>query len=312
MKKLFLDNIEFLLYKPTSEDELVNFISLNIKDIFGQESIYFEKQKIKAISGIGSIPDGYLITLRDNRWFIFEVELSSHPLHEHIVPQISKFISGISNPNMLRKLADYFYNTIKNDVMLDNLVKQIIGSGEIYRSISNIVSQKPELIIIIDENTQELKEVCNALPINSKIIEFKTFQRVGAETIFAFLFDSLIEYIPPKVKENGIITPPPPPSKRKRAKGRTHQSLYHLPILESLIEMGGTGAVQDVLNILEDKMKQILKPIDYEEISSGIRWQNTAQWERFKMVKENLLRSDSPRGIWEITEKGQNLFKRSK
>lgn len=206
MKKLFLDNIEFLPYKPTSEDELVNFVSLNIKDIFGMESIYFEKQKIKAISGIGSIPDGYLIALRDNRWFIVEVELSSHPLHEHIVPQISKFISGIRNPNMRQKLLDYFYKTIKNDIMLENLVKQVIGSGEIYRFISNIISQKPELIIIIDEYTQELKEVCNTLPINSTIIEFKIFQRVGAETIFAFLFDLLIEDIPYKKEEKKPLT----------------------------------------------------------------------------------------------------------
>ncbi|MBA7491733.1 hypothetical protein ES702_02281 [subsurface metagenome] len=310
MKKLFLDNIEFLPYKLTSEDELVNFIYLNIKDIFGTESIYFEKRKIKAISGIGSIPDGYLIALRDNRWFIVEVELSSHPLYEHIVPQISKFISGISNPDMRQKLVDYFYKTIKHDIMLENLVKQVIGSGEIYRFISNIVSQKPELIIIIDEYTQELKEVRNTLPINSTIVEFKTFQRVGVETIFAFLFDSLIKYIPPKERE--FITPPPPPSKRKRAKGRTRQGLYRLPILEALIEMGGRGAVQDVLNIVKDKMKQILKPIDYEEISSGIRWQNTAQWERLKMVKENLLRPNSPRGIWEITEEGHKFYKINK
>ena len=33
-----------------------------------------------------------------------------------------------------------------------------------------------------------------------------------------------------------------------------------------------------------------------------IAWINNAQWERFLMVKEGILRSDSPNGIWELTE----------
>lgn len=32
---------------------------------------------------------------------------------------------------------------------------------------------------------------------------------------------------------------------------------------------------------------------------------NTAQWARNSMVKEGLMASDSPRGIWEITDEGE-------
>ena len=35
------------------------------------------------------------------------------------------------------------------------------------------------------------------------------------------------------------------------------------------------------------------------------RWRNTAQWARNAMVKEGLLASDSPRGVWEITAEGK-------
>ncbi len=55
-------------------------------------------------------------------------------------------------------------------------------------------------------------------------------------------------------------------------------------------------------------MRHVLKAIDYQILSSEaeqVRWQNSAQWARNLMVKEGMLQSDSPVGIWEITEKGR-------
>jgi restriction system protein len=61
------------------------------------------------------------------------------------------------------------------------------------------------------------------------------------------------------------------------------------------------------------KMRFELKPIDYERLNSGaIRWVNTAQWERYLMIQEGLLKTDSPRGIWEITEKGKQFLEQIK
>lgn len=39
------------------------------------------------------------------------------------------------------------------------------------------------------------------------------------------------------------------------------------------------------------------------------RWKNTAQWARNKMVNDDLLRSNSPRGVWELTENGREYMK---
>jgi restriction endonuclease Mrr len=58
-------------------------------------------------------------------------------------------------------------------------------------------------------------------------------------------------------------------------------------------------------------MKSILKAVDYQMLPSGndIRWHNTAQWERYTLIQEGLLKSESPRGIWEISDKGQKILK---
>jgi len=96
---------------------------------------------------------------------------------------------------------------------------------------------------------------------------------------------------------------------RRISKGlRTPEPVFFRPILQALSDLGGSAKRSDVFNILEQSMRDVLKPIDYQTLSSEaeqLRWQNSAQWARNLMVKEGLLQADSPVGIWEITEKGR-------
>ena len=52
-------------------------------------------------------------------------------------------------------------------------------------------------------------------------------------------------------------------------------------------------------------MKPVLKSLDYAllpSVSKQIRWRNTAQWARNKMVNEDgRMKKNSPREIWEIS-----------
>ena len=102
-------------------------------------------------------------------------------------------------------------------------------------------------------------------------------------------------------------------SKRSRAsRTRTDQTAFLLPVLEILQECGGKVEAKRVIQQLEDKMKGQLKPVDHERLKSGqVRWKNTAQWARNELVTEGYLSKDSPRGVWEITEKGREYLKRT-
>jgi hypothetical protein len=97
------------------------------------------------------------------------------------------------------------------------------------------------------------------------------------------------------------------PSRRlPRGGGRTPEDAFRLPILEALVEIGGAGPVAEVMRIVQEKAKSFLTPVDYDKVPSGyVRWRNNAMWERKKMVDEGLLKSDSPHGYWEITDKGR-------
>jgi hypothetical protein len=117
----------------------------------------------------------------------------------------------------------------------------------------------------------------------------------------------------------GGKSPIPPRSARTTASGfgdHAPYTAYWAPILEVLTDLGNKGHVEEVLRKLKQKMhsKGLFGPHDYQDVPSGTeeRWRNTARWQRKAMVDRGLLRSGSPRGIWEITEEGSRWLERQK
>ncbi len=91
----------------------------------------------------------------------------------------------------------------------------------------------------------------------------------------------------------------------------TPRARYRLPILRALVEMGGSGQTARVLDRVGQIMVNVLNETDLivPPHRNEPRWRNRAQWERNTMVNEGLLSNRSPRGIWEITEKGREYLR---
>jgi len=110
-----------------------------------------------------------------------------------------------------------------------------------------------------------------------------------------------------------------PPRKRRRKRSRkatkrlerglrTREDVFRVPILQALVQLGGSGPMAKVLDKVGRLMKSQLNEYDRSPLPytpGSPRWRNTAQWARNELVKEGLLASDSPRGTWEITEEGE-------
>ncbi len=81
-------------------------------------------------------------------------------------------------------------------------------------------------------------------------------------------------------------------------------------ILSSLVELGGHGTREQVTDRVGKKLDDSLTKADWETLPSGseIRWRNRVAWQRNTMVKQGLLRKDSPYGIWEIADAGRRWF----
>ena len=110
----------------------------------------------------------------------------------------------------------------------------------------------------------------------------------------------------------GREEPTPLRQRLRRGKG-TSQSEFFQPILETLVNLGGSGQVREVLRGVLGRMDGVLREVDYELLPSKgePRWETVACFARLTMVHRGMLKKGSPRGTWEITEKGRALVDRN-
>ena len=191
---ILIDGIQYVLSAPASEDALEAIVEKNYQYIFGENAFYFNvKRKLTSSSGIGSIPDAYVIIIdKHPKWCILEVELSSHPIYEHVVSQLTKFNRGIENSASRKKIVEVLYESIKEDQILEARIKKEIESGEIYKFVSELISNEPIIAIAIDEKTNELEEAIKDIKGDIKVLEFKTFAREGmTDGVNAHLFNPI-------------------------------------------------------------------------------------------------------------------------
>ncbi|MBN2088563.1 DUF262 domain-containing protein [candidate division KSB1 bacterium] len=105
-------------------------------------------------------------------------------------------------------------------------------------------------------------------------------------------------------------------SKAKNGITRTRGGIpvkdFYLPILKALETNGGKATQSQVFEIIEREMKNQFNRLDYEKLQDDYtpRWKKHVAWARYYMVnREEFLLSNSPRGLWEISERGRAFLK---
>ncbi len=94
---------------------------------------------------------------------------------------------------------------------------------------------------------------------------------------------------------------------------QTSMDTYVLAILEALEDVGGTAKTIDVLHSVGQTMK--LQDSASEGASlpgNAVRFRHSMRRARAAMVQQGLLRADSPRAVWEITEAGRTLLAKAR
>ena len=181
---------------------------------------------------------------------------------------------------------------------IENLLESKRNEGaEAYRKGETVIFQETDKIV---KFLEELRKTVDEL-------RYKTFSFLQVP-----LKDPKLEKEARNQKANSR-TPEKEPHKRF-ALDATPTHVYRFLILETLFEMGGKAFSKEVERKIEEKMRQYFRPDDLRPVSSGqIRWRKRLHWCRYFMVKDGLLRDDTPRGIWEITNQGrQELLKSRK
>jgi predicted CopG family antitoxin len=81
---------------------------------------------------------------------------------------------------------------------------------------------------------------------------------------------------------------------------------YWRPILEVLVERGGSAPANDVIDEVGVRLRDRLMDRDHDQLDIGeTRWRNRTRFARLRMREQGLLSGASHRGIWEITPQGR-------
>jgi hypothetical protein len=221
MTSLIVDGIEYVPWVVTDEATFEGFVKKYYSKIFGEKSIFFEKRKLTSWAGISSIPDGFVVSFQEKKWFIVEVEISSHDPQKHIAPQINNFRSFVNSETNRISLVREFDRFIKEDAILHARVKQWVENAEIHACLSDIIFGYPKTVIIIDSKSERLVEATDVY--RPLIVEFKIFERIGIGTkVHAVLFEPVYSYAKPPAEGIQVIGEPPrelPPNTEARTDG---------------------------------------------------------------------------------------------
>jgi hypothetical protein len=102
-----------------------------------------------------------------------------------------------------------------------------------------------------------------------------------------------------------------PSSKRSARRARApagsllEQDAYVEPILRAVQAKEGRAPTREVLDEVGKILADRFTELDRERTETGIvRWENRAQFARLRMVDRGLLKKNSPRGVWEISNEG--------
>ena len=176
MVLLLKDGVRYVPYEYSSEEELEQMVIEHYKEIFGTNTLYFSPQTMKTQIGIEARNDGVILAPDQNRWYILEVELSKHPLHEHIIPQITRFSIAYEEAGTRRKIINTLYDAIRASLFNTAMMEQQ-NIEDLHKMLTDLIDAQPTIAIIIDQRTPSLDHICKKLPFPTRTIEFKTFVR---------------------------------------------------------------------------------------------------------------------------------------
>jgi hypothetical protein len=65
----------------------------------------------------------------------------------------------------------------------------------------------------------------------------------------------------------------------------------------------------EVVASVGELVKDMLLPADLETLGKKPRWEGRVQFTRLQLIRDGLMKKDSPRGVWEITGAGEKKVK---
>jgi predicted transport protein len=162
---IYKDGLKFVEDEYDIEANFEQDIVDRAKTFFGPSSIYINAKRLlssKALGGV--IPDGFLIDFSDRsnpQFYVVEVELQKHDFYRHIFPQVTKFFAFFENTLKQKDLVEKLFELINENKDLLSDFRRFTGDREVYKSLSDLLDESKNILLIFDGSKSELPEILN-------------------------------------------------------------------------------------------------------------------------------------------------------
>jgi len=155
--------------------------------------------------------------------------------------------------------------------------------------------------LLIELIAEETEAVCGFKPDSSQVGKFLRNE---------------IKVLEERKAVSGLSVKSPQPvegqERTHHVKGGITQRELEPFILAALLELGGSANNRNVKQHVHQKVESLLAKVDYSKDRSGrVRWSYYCDWARNSLAERGLIKRNSPRGIWELTEKGTREAQRT-
>ena len=198
----------------------------------------------------------------------------------------------IDNPEKVVNLLRTLINEIEEKRKVKNVQDKESQLQEISKSINKLESLK----VPVPEELRKIKmDLMSELSLRDSMTKKLSILQSGLKE----LNHSVNEFLGYSQKQVGTGI-----SKPRSARGiKTGTLVFQELIIKVLRKRGGSATSKEVISDLEDLLRGKLTTRDMEHLKNGeLVWENTAHWERNTMKNAGILKNNSPRGTWELSE----------
>lgn len=168
-----------------NESEIETVVKDYAEYLFGSTILFLPKSKITTIGGTGTIPDGFVIDLETEEWYMVEAELAVHGTWQHIAPQVSKQLAATDSLSTRENLLKICLEMIKKDKAVADLFADLdIPQLEIHGKLQAILAKPPTIAIPIDGFPPDLQSWVKTLKFPVKVWIIEKYQSKDGKNIF--------------------------------------------------------------------------------------------------------------------------------
>jgi hypothetical protein len=186
---LIFNDTKFIKSPFDNEAELEQVVVDNYEYLFGPNSFYLPKAKIKTADGVGTIPDGFAIDIGQRKWYLVEAELMHHSVWNHIAPQVTKQILASHQQMTKRILVDLAVQQYQQDTYTKEKFEELnIAEINVRQVVGDILETEPIIGVPIDGITNDLKDWARTLKYKVKLWVISKFVEFNMPTNIVFEF----------------------------------------------------------------------------------------------------------------------------